>query len=209
MQTLRTSGERMHPCLAMSLRQVETSCTCGVARRRELCAEAYLDEALKEAAGTSFKWLCNKTCGKVLSCGRHVCILACCDDPLHLCPEPCGRQLPCGLHFCEVGSSLPSALPSSFLNLEISSHLTTLMVQTLTPASRTGATRASVASARSGCIRLLSVRVVQLLSSLHANAGTSRFLSAQTSAVSLLPADTSPSSLTAAIHTAFPVLLAW
>ncbi|EKX45731.1 hypothetical protein GUITHDRAFT_56311, partial [Guillardia theta CCMP2712] len=44
---------------------------------------------------------CNQTCGKMLSCGQHVCILACCDDPLHLCPEPCGRQLPCGLHFCE------------------------------------------------------------------------------------------------------------
>lgn len=98
---------------------VEQKCQCGASTRRAAChltrkAEVMDDTAAEGDDGGRF--LCDRKCGKMRSCGRHRCNDRCCPaanskvtsqldsmdsrDP-HLCMLPCGKKLRCKQHTCQ------------------------------------------------------------------------------------------------------------
>ncbi|KAH7330948.1 hypothetical protein KP509_20G009600 [Ceratopteris richardii] len=91
---------------------VDQKCRCSSSSQTVPCYKAMdlRKEATVEESAVEF--LCNRTCGKKKSCGRHRCSNKCCalansnvapppgQDP-HLCLLPCGKKLRCGQHVCE------------------------------------------------------------------------------------------------------------
>ncbi|XP_068660458.1 NF-X1-type zinc finger protein NFXL1-like [Aristolochia californica] len=87
------------PCLVI----VDQKCCCGSATRTVQCYQTMEG---------SYKFVCEKQCGRKKNCGRHRCSERCCPlsnssgqisgdwDP-HLCSMLCGKKLRCGQHSCE------------------------------------------------------------------------------------------------------------
>ncbi|XP_068662679.1 NF-X1-type zinc finger protein NFXL1-like [Aristolochia californica] len=88
------------PCLVI----VAQKCRCGYTSRTVQCYETIEG---------SYKFVCEKQCGRKKNCGRHRCSERCCprsnssgqisgDWDLHLCSILCGKKLRCGQHSCDL-----------------------------------------------------------------------------------------------------------
>lgn len=104
------------PFLLTSAQQTSQLCRCGKSTIRLTCLA--LAKIKKNTPGR--EWLCERVCGKKMTCGRHKCAAKCCiADVLagaaaaepHVCDRPCNTDLDCGFHkcpkFCHLGFCAP------------------------------------------------------------------------------------------------------
>lgn len=91
------------PCAPCEV-PVEVPCRCHTMNKTLPCREVY-----PNLATLTNEFLCDRLCGRQMSCGKHQCNLRCCPsmfdprdfDGHHVCRVTCNKRLKCGKHLCK------------------------------------------------------------------------------------------------------------